>query len=81
MDKNIVVIGGESSEDMTRMTRIDEHIVASSGKVQPTVLYISTANGDDRVKIADFTAKYESAGCRVRTLAFFIPPFPCPDHV
>ncbi|MFK9008021.1 Type 1 glutamine amidotransferase-like domain-containing protein [Pseudomonas pergaminensis] len=81
MDKNIVVIGGESSEDMTRMTRIDEHIVASSGKVQPTVLYISTANGDNRVKIADFTAKYESAGCRVRTLAFFIPPFPCPDHV
>jgi len=24
MDKNIVVIGGEYSEDITRMTRIDE---------------------------------------------------------
>ncbi len=32
MDKNIIVIGGESSEDMTRMTRTDEYIVASSGK-------------------------------------------------
>lgn len=81
MTKHIIVIGGESAEDMQRMTRIDEHIVASSGKAHPTVLYISTANGDDRVKIADFTAKYESAGCNVRTLAFFIPPFPSPDHI
>jgi hypothetical protein len=32
MDKNMVVIGGESSEDMQHMTRIDERIVASSGK-------------------------------------------------
>lgn len=81
MDKNIIVIGGESSEDMQRMTRIDEYIVASSGKAHPTVLYISTANGDDRVKITDFTAKYESAGCSVRTLTFFTPPFPSPDHI
>ena len=81
MTKHIIVIGGESAEDMQRMTRIDEHIVASSGKAHPTVLYISTANGDDHVKIAAFTAKYESAGCNVRTLAFFIPPFPSPDHI
>lgn len=81
MDKNIIVIGGESSEDMTRMTRIDEYIVASSGKTQPTVLYISTANGDDRTKIADFTLKYQSAGCTVVPLTFFIPPFPAPGHV
>lgn len=81
MDKNIIVIGGESSEDMTRMTRIDEYIVASSGKTHPTVLYISTANGDDRAKIADFTVKYESVGCTVAPLTFFIPPFPNPDHI
>ncbi|WLG37553.1 hypothetical protein [Pseudomonas rhodesiae] len=37
MGKNIIVIGGESSEDMQRMTRIDEYIVASSGKAHPTV--------------------------------------------
>lgn len=81
MTKHIIVIGGESAEDMQRMTHIDEHIVASSGKTRPTVLYISTASGDDRVKIFDFTAKYESAGCSVRTLTFFIPPFPSPDHM
>lgn len=44
MTKHIIVIGGESTEDMQRMTRIDKHIVASSGKTHPTVLYISTAN-------------------------------------
>jgi peptidase E len=81
MTKHIIVIGGESTEDMQRMTRIDEHIVASSGKTHPTVLYISTANGDDRIKISDFTAKYESAGCRVTTLAFFISPFSNANHI
>lgn len=81
MTKHIIVIGGESTEDMQRMTRIDKHIVALSGKTHPTVLYISTANGDDRIKISDFTAKYESAGCRVTTLAFFISPFPNANHV
>ncbi len=81
MTKHIIVIGGESAEDMQRMTHIDEHIVASSGKTRPTVLYISTASGDDRVKIFDFMAKYESAGCSVSTLTFFIPPFPSPDHM
>ncbi len=29
MTQHIIVIGGESTEDMTRMTRIDKHIVAS----------------------------------------------------
>ena len=81
MTQHIIVIGGESTEDMTRMTRIDKHIVASSGKTHPSVLYISTANGDDRIKISDFTAKYESAGCRVTSLAFFISPFPNANHV
>ncbi|ROM33444.1 peptidase E [Pseudomonas poae] len=81
MTRNIIVIGGESAEDMTRMTRIDEHIVASSCKTHPNVLYISTANGDDRIKIRDFTAKYESAGCTVTTLTVFIPPFPDAGHV
>lgn len=76
MDKNIIVIGGESAEDMTRMTRIDEHILTSSGKTHPTVLYLSTANGDNRMKISDFIGKYESAGCTVTTLTFFIAPFP-----
>lgn len=81
MTKHIIVIGGESTEDMQRMTRIDKHIVASSGKTHPTVLYISTANGDDRIKISDFTAKYESADCRVTTLAFFISPFSNANHI
>lgn len=81
MDRNIIVIGGESDAELTRMTRIDEHIVASSGKALPNVLYISTANGDDRSKISDFTAKYESVGCNVATLAFFIPPFPGAGHI
>ncbi|UOP10984.1 peptidase E [Pseudomonas palleroniana] len=81
MTQHIIVIGGESAEDMTRMTRIDEHIVASSGKTHPNILYISTANGDDRVKIRDFTAKYESAGCTVSNLTVFIPPFPDAGHV
>ncbi|PRA30181.1 Type 1 glutamine amidotransferase-like domain-containing protein [Pseudomonas poae] len=81
MTRNIIVIGGESVEDMTRMTPIDEHIVKSSGKTRPSVLYISTANGDDRIKICDFIAKYETAGCTVTTLAFFIPPFPDAGHI
>ncbi|MFL1564066.1 Type 1 glutamine amidotransferase-like domain-containing protein [Pseudomonas sp. O64] len=81
MDKHIIVMGGESPEDMTRMTRIDEQIVSSSGKLHPTVLYIFTANGDDRVKISDFIAKYEGAGCAVTTLTFFISPFPSAEHI
>ena len=81
MTKHIIVIGGESTEDMQRMTRIDKHIVASSGKTHPTVLYISTANGDDRIKMSDFTDKYGSAGCRVTTLAFFISPIPTANYV
>ena len=81
MDTHIIVIGGESGEEMTHMTRIDEHIVSSSGKGQPSVLYISTASGDDHLKICAFTRKYESAGCTVTTLAFFIPPFPDAAHV
>lgn len=81
MDTNIIVIGGESDAEMTRMTLIDKHIVASSGKARPNVLYISTANGDDRTKISNFIAKYQSAGCTVTTLTFFIAPFPGTDQV
>lgn len=81
MNKNIIVIGGESADERVRMTRIDQHIVASSGKTCPNVLYISTANGDDRIKISDFIAKYESAGCTVTTLTFFIDPFPSADQI
>ncbi|WP_119739841.1 peptidase E [Pseudomonas sp. Larv2_ips] len=81
MDRNIIVIGGESDAELTRMTPIDKHIVASSGKARPNVLYISTANGDDRTKISNFIVKYQSAGCTVTTLTFFIAPFPSTDRV
>lgn len=81
MNKSIIVIGGESAEEMTCMTRIDEYIVAVSGKARPTVLYISTANGDDRLKISDFITKYESIGCTVICLTFFISPFPDAGHI
>lgn len=81
MDRNIIVIGGETDAELTRMTRIDKHIIASSGKARPNVLYISTANGDDRTKISNFIAKYQSAGCTVTTLTFFISPFPSPSHI
>ena len=81
MNKSIIVIGGESAEEMTCMTRIDEYIVAVSGKARPTVLYISTANGDDRLKISDFITKYESVGCTVICLTFFISPFPDAGHI
>jgi peptidase E len=81
MDTNIIVIGGESDAEMTRMTCIDKYIVASSGKARPNVLYISTANGDDRTKISNFIAKYQSAGCTVTTLTFFIAPFLSNDRV
>lgn len=76
MNKSIIVIGGESAEEMTCMTRIDEYIVAVSGKARPTVLYISTANGDDRLKISDFITKYESIGCTVICLTFLFRRFP-----
>lgn len=81
MNNNIIVIGGESTEEMKCMTPIDEYIRSLIGKVNPTTLYISTANGDDPVKIADFIGKYESAGCTVTPLTFFIPPFPHAEHI
>ncbi|QFG30014.1 peptidase E [Pseudomonas umsongensis] len=80
-DKNIVVIGGESAEEMKFITPVDEYIRSLTGKFNPSVLYISTANGDDSVKITEFTEKYESAGCTVTRLAFFTAPFPCKKNV
>jgi peptidase E len=80
-DNNIIVIGGESAEEMQCMTPIDDYITSLSGKVNPGILYISTANGDDSVKTADFIKKYESADCKVTKLTFFIPPFPQKEQV
>jgi peptidase E len=72
---DIVVVGGESNADEKAMTPIDEYIIALTGKASPVVLYISTANGDDPLKISDFKNKYASAGCSVTSLTFFTPPF------
>ena len=80
-NKNIVVIGGESTEDMKCMTPIDEYIRSLTDKAHPTILYIPTANGDDPLKISDFIGKYESAGCVVTQLTFFTPPFPRAEHI
>lgn len=74
-DNNIVVIGGESDDDMKCMTTIDEYIISLTEKIAPVVLYIPTANGDDPLKILDFRNKYSEAGCSVIELAFFTPPF------
>lgn len=75
-NKNIVVIGGESDDDVKCLTPIDDYIISLTGKIAPVVLYISTANGDDPLKISDFKSKYGGASCSVTTLAFFTPPFP-----
>ncbi|AZF42393.1 Peptidase E [Pseudomonas sp. R1-43-08] len=75
-DTHVIAIGGESDDDLKCMTPIDEYIISLTGKAAPVVLYISTANGDDPVKIADFSNKYAAIGCSVIPLAFFIPPFP-----
>ncbi|AZF37235.1 Peptidase E [Pseudomonas sp. R4-39-08] len=75
-DTHVIAIGGESDDDLKCMTPIDEYIISLTGKAAPVVLYISTANGDDPVKIADFSNKYAAIGCSVIPLAFFIPPSP-----
>jgi peptidase E len=75
LNSNIIVIGGESNADEKAMTPIDQYIIALTGKDSPSVLYISTANGDDPLKTSDFRNKYTSAGCLVMNLAFFTPPF------
>ncbi|PRA55684.1 MULTISPECIES: peptidase E [Pseudomonas] len=75
-DMNIIVIGGESDNDVKCMTPIDEYIISLTGKKAPVVLYIPTANGDDPLKISDFKSKYAGAGCKVTALALFTPPFP-----
>lgn len=81
IDNHIIVIGGESARDMQHMTPIDEYICSLTDKINPTILYISTANGDDWVKISNFTEKYKGAECTVTSLTFFIPPFPHADHI
>ena len=74
-NNDIVVIGGESDNDMKCMTLIDEYIISLTKKKAPVVLYIPTANGDDPLKILDFRNKYSEAGCSVIELVFFTPPF------
>ena len=75
MDTNIIVIGGESDAEMTRMTLIDKHIVASSGKARPNVLYISTANGDDRTKISNFLSESKRRRLIIFEFSEFLPDF------
>ncbi|HCS46655.1 MAG TPA: peptidase E [Pseudomonas sp.] len=80
-NQNIIVIGGESTEEMKFMTPIDEYILSLTGNVNPTILYISTANGDEPIKTTEFIGKYKSAGCIVTQLAFFAPPFPRREYI
>jgi len=81
INRDIIVIGGESPEERKYMAPIDEYIRSLSEKANPTILFISTANGDDPIKAREFFNKYESSGCIVIQLTFFIPPFTHAAHI
>jgi peptidase E len=74
MAEQIIAIGGGVLLPDTGNFKMEEYIVAASGKQKPRVLFVPTASGDDAGSIARFYESYARFGCALAVLSFFRRP-------
>ena len=74
MAEQIIAIGGGVLLPDTGNFKMEEYIVAASGKQKPRVLFVPTASGDDAGSIARFYESYARFGGALSVLSFFRRP-------
>jgi len=64
MSGRIVAMGGRTTlEGEIAPSRLDEHLLALTGKARPHVVYLPTAMGDDDLAVEAFQARYGALEC------------------
>jgi peptidase E len=74
MAEQIIAIGGGVLLPDTGNFKLEEYIVAASGKSKPRILFVPTASGDDAFSIARFYESYGRFGGALSVLPFFRRP-------